>query len=235
MLEEQKQAIKELKNRWYTVSEAIDVLSERGKKISEAAFLREVAKVDFDKEVGFMGKPKVKEENTGGRGRPRKLYNHATIEAIRTFAMSDTFKKVQEEPIDFFVNNDWKKEFSSYVTGYLQANYLNEKLDKADVRIIVTFILEHVQQTIIKDYFALAGQNKFLVHRNKQLERTKEDLLKQTINIEERANTLYDLRYELMNYVEVDKKNIDLIGKTLSIEYTQIKEKLENISAMLDK
>lgn len=235
MLEEQDRALDELKKRWYDISEAIEVLSINGQKISEATFNREMGKVDFNKEVGFVGKPQIKEEKTGGRGRPRKLYNHAAVEALRTFATSNTFKKVQEESIDFFVNDDWKKDLSSYIEGYLKANYLNEKLNKAGVEDIVAYVLERVSHTLVKDYFALAGQNKFLVQRNKELERSKEYLLTQTAGIEERANVLQGIRYELVDYVKNDKVNIDLIGKTLSTEYLKIKKELEQISEKLDR
>lgn len=44
----------------------------------------------------------------GGKGRPRKMYNRAFVEALRTFAISDSYKQVEEEPIEFFINNEWK-------------------------------------------------------------------------------------------------------------------------------
>lgn len=109
MDEQQRKIIEELKQTWYTTNEAIEELAENGKKISEASFLRAMSEVDFDKEVGFVGKPKTKKEKTGGRGRPSTLYNHAAVEAVRTFALSDPHKKIQEEPINLFVNDEWKK------------------------------------------------------------------------------------------------------------------------------
>ncbi|WP_260451952.1 MULTISPECIES: hypothetical protein [Listeria] len=43
-------------------------MAENGKKISEASFLRAISEVDFDKEIGFVGKLKTKKEKTGGGG-----------------------------------------------------------------------------------------------------------------------------------------------------------------------
>ncbi|MBC1253103.1 hypothetical protein HB791_10905 [Listeria welshimeri] len=86
---------------WYTTNEAIEELAENDKKISEASFLRTMSEVDVDKEVGFVSKPKTKRENTGGRGRPSILYNHESVEAVRTFTLSDTHKKIPKEPIVF--------------------------------------------------------------------------------------------------------------------------------------
>lgn len=74
-----------------------------------------MSEVDFDKEVGFVGKPKTKKEKTGGKGRPSILYNHVPVEAARTFALSDTHKNIQEEPIDLFVNDELKKEITMYL------------------------------------------------------------------------------------------------------------------------
>ncbi|GMR71066.1 MULTISPECIES: hypothetical protein [Aerococcus] len=55
-------AIEELKQRWYTIDEAIEELAENGKEISRTDFSRQMDTVDFDKEIGFLGKPQYKEE-----------------------------------------------------------------------------------------------------------------------------------------------------------------------------
>lgn len=54
------------------------------------------------KRLDLSAKLKLKDKKTGGRGRPLTLYNHAAVEAVRTLVLSDTHKKIQEEPVDFF-------------------------------------------------------------------------------------------------------------------------------------
>ena len=212
MDEQQRRAIEELKQRWYTTNEAIEALAENGKKISEASFVRAMSEVDFEKEVGFVGKPKTKREKTGGRGRPSTLYNHAAIEAIRTFAFSDTFKKLEEEPIDFFVNDDWSKEIAMFLEGFLTSKYIGEKIDGAGIADITEYVNELVNKIVIKKYYSLAGQNKLLVHRNKALERTKEQLIKDSSAIEARAGELQ----QIAGYIKQHSTNTDdlLINQT---------------------
>lgn len=193
MDEEQRKIIEELKQTWYTTNEAIEELAENGKKISEAAFLRAISKVDFDKEIGFIGKPLTKKEKTGGKGRPSTLYNHAAVEAVRTFALSDTYKKIQEEPIDFFVNDGWKKEMTVDLKEYLTSNYKDEKINGAGIADITEYVNELVYKIVIKNYYSLAGQNKFLIHRNNELERTKERLIIESSAIESRAGELQQI------------------------------------------
>jgi hypothetical protein len=187
-------------------------LAENGKKISEASFLRAMSEVDFDKEVGFVGKPKTKKEKTGGRGRPSTLYNHAAVEAVRTFALSDMHKKVQEEPIDFFVNDEWKKEITVSLEGYLTRNYKDEKIDGAGIADITEYVNELVNKIVIKNYYSLVDQNKLLVHRNKELERTKERLIAESSAIEARASELR----QIADFIKQHSKSTDdlLINRT---------------------
>lgn len=60
MDEQQRKIIEELKQMWYRTNEAIEELTEIVKKISETSFLRAMSEVDFDKEIGFVGKAKTK-------------------------------------------------------------------------------------------------------------------------------------------------------------------------------
>ena len=110
MDEQQRKIIEELKQMWYRTNEAKEELTEIVKKISETSFLRAMSEVYYDKEIGFVEKAKTNKKKTGGRGRPLTLYNHAAVEAVRSLVLSDTHKKIQEEPVDFFVNDEWKKE-----------------------------------------------------------------------------------------------------------------------------
>lgn len=190
MDEQQRKIIEELKQTWYTTNEAIEELAENGKKISKASFLRAISEVDFDKDIGLVGKPLTKKEKSGGKGRPFTLYNHAAVEAVRTFALSDTYKKIQEEPIEFFVNDEWKKEITVSLEGYLTNNYKDEKINSAGIIDITKYVNELVDKVVIKNYYSLIGQNKFLLHRNKELERTKERLIKESSAIEARAGEL---------------------------------------------
>ncbi|MGC6768814.1 hypothetical protein [Enterococcus sp. LJL51] len=212
MDEQQRRIIEELKQTWYTTNEAIEELSENGKKISKASFLRAISEVDFDKEIGFVGKPKTKNEKTGGKGRPLTLYNHAAVEAVRTFALSDTYKKIQEEPIDFFVNDEWKKEITVSLKGYLISNYEDEKINGAGITDITEYVNELVNRVVIKNYYSLIGQNKFLVHRNKELEGTKERLIAESSAIEARAGELH----QIANFIKQHSKSTDklLINRT---------------------
>ncbi|EOW6324701.1 hypothetical protein ACOZPU_000962 [Listeria monocytogenes] len=212
MDEQQRKIIEELKQMWYTTNEAIEELAESGKEISETSFLRAMSEVDFDKEVGFVGKPKTKREKTGGRGRPSTLYNHAAVEAVRTFALSDTYKKIQEEPIDFFVNDEWKKEITVDLKGYLTSNYKDEKINGAGIADITDYVNELVNKIVIKNYYSLIGQNKLLIHRNKELERTKERLIAESSAIEARAGELQ----QIVSFIKQHSKSTDdlLINRT---------------------
>jgi hypothetical protein len=228
MLESQKKAIEELKKKWYTVDEAINELEANGRTISKSAFYREMEKVDLNKEVGFVGKPEIKEERIDGKGRPRKLYNHAAVEALRTFTLSDTFKKVQEEPIDFFVNDDWREDISKFLSKYLEENYLNDSIDGFAIKDIVDETLEIVNKAVIERYYSLAGQNKFLVDRNKKLEDTKEYYIAVSRGIEERAN-------ELNGIADFIKKDIKASSNMLENKEIYNLNNMISVNRKLDK
>ncbi|EGO7897531.1 hypothetical protein P9720_001022 [Enterococcus faecalis] len=74
--------------------------------------------------------------------------------------------------------------------GYLTSNYKDEKIDGAGIADITEYVNELVDKVVIKNYYSLVGQNKLLVHRNKELERTKERLIKESSAIEARAGEL---------------------------------------------
>jgi len=154
--------IKELKNQWFTMEEAIEELSFDGKNYSESSFRRDAAKVNTNKEFAQIGKPMVKEEKLGGKGRPRKVYNRAFVEALRTFAISDSYKQVEEEPIEFFINNEWK----DMIKGKFQKTLKDYKVEQKYINIIVEELLSIVNDDIIQKCNALVGQNKLLVHQN---------------------------------------------------------------------
>ncbi|MCB5953271.1 hypothetical protein LI951_14440 [Enterococcus sp. BWT-B8] len=235
MDEQQRKIIEELKQTWYTTNEAIEELAENGKKVSKASFLRAISEVDFDKEIGFVGKPKTKNEKTGGKGRPLTLYNHAAVEAVRTFALSDTHKKIQEEPIDLFVNDEWKKEITADLKGYLTSNYKDEKINGAGIIDITEYVNELVDKVVIKNYYSLIGQNKFLVHRNKELERTKERLIAESSAIEARAGELQ----QMAGFIKQHSKSTDdlLINRTDAYfeQLMGLNKKLDKILNNLEK
>jgi|GEM_PF-5615379 hypothetical protein len=227
-------AIEELKQRWYTIDEAIEELSENGKEISRTDFSRQMDTVDFDKEIGFLGKPQYKEEKSGGRGRPKKLYNHAAVEAIRSFALSDTFKKAEEEPIDFFVNNKWRDDISLFLSGFLKS-YQNKNIDENDIDNIVDETLEIVGKVIVEKYYGLAGQNKFLVNRNKKLEDTKEYYIAVQQGVEERANELNRISRNITD--DINSRSKQLVSKEVyHLKQTvQVNEKLDRILKLLEE
>jgi len=235
MDEQQRRIIEELKQTWYTTKEAIEELAENGKQISKASFLRALSEVDFDKEVGFVGKPKTKKEKTGGKGRPFTLYNHAAVEAVRTFALSDTHKKIQEEPIDLFVNDEWKKEITVFLESYLTSNYKDEKINGAGIADITEYVNELVDKVVIKNYYSLIGQNKLLVQRNNELERTKERLIAESSAIEARAGELQ----QMAGFIKQHSKSTDdlLINRTDAYfeQLVGLNKRLDEIANSLTK
>lgn len=234
MDEQQRRIIEELKQTWYTTNEAIEELAENGKKISKASFLRAISEVDFDKDIGLVGKPLTKKEKSGGKGRPSTLYNHAAVEAVRTFALSDTYKKIQDEPIDFFVNDEWKKEITVCLEGYLTKNYKDEKIDGAGIADITEYVNELVDKAVIKNYYSLIGQNKFLIHRNKELERAKERLIVESSAVEARAGELQ----QIANFIKQHSKSTDdlLINRTDAYfeQLVGLNKKLDEIIVSLE-
>lgn len=212
MDEQQRLIIEELKQMWYTTNEAIEELAENGKKVSKASFLRAISEVDFDKDIGLVGKPLTKKEKSGGKGRPSTLYNHAAVEAVRTFALSDTYKKIQDEPIDLFVNDEWKKEITVDLKGYLTSNYKDEIINGAGITDITEYVNELVNRVVIKNYYSLIGQNTLLIHRNKELERTKERLIAESSAIEARAGELQ----QIASFIKQHSKSTDdlMINRT---------------------
>lgn len=154
--------IEDLKNQWFSMEEAIEELALDGNKITESSFRREANRVDLNKEFAQIGKPQIKDEKLEGKGRPRKLYNRAFVEALRSFAISNTYVRVEEEPIDYFISNDWKDdievEFKEVMNNYLDNKHIYSAVDE---------LTRIVGETIIQKYNAIIGQNKFLIHQNK--------------------------------------------------------------------
>lgn len=189
-------------------------------------------KVDLNKEVGLVGKPKIRKEKTGGKGKPRHLYNHAAVEALRTFALSDTFKRV---PIDFFVNDDWRKDISKPLSAFLENNYLTGTIHKIDIQDIVNEALKIVNKVVIERYFSLAGQNKFLVGRNKKLEDTKEYYIAVQRGVEEQANVLYGI----YNFINKDiKASSDMLARKEAYHFdntVSVNQKLDKILKLLNE
>lgn len=247
----QKNAIEELKKKWYTMDEAIEALAENGRKITKTDFQRKMETVDFNKEIGFMGKPQIQEKKTGGRGRPRKQYNHAAVEAIRTFALSDTFKKVEEEPIDFFLNNKWRDEVSLFLDGKLREalkkmlevrdeykykpdKEMDKKLIEATILGLRDETLDIVDDIIVKRYYSLAGQNKFLVGRNKRLEDTKEFFIASHSGVEERASELNRISRTIREDIEESSKLLARKEVYHFNQTMQVNQKLEKVLELLE-
>ncbi|MEK3936935.1 MULTISPECIES: hypothetical protein [Sporosarcina] len=180
--------IEDLKNQWFSMEEAIEELALDGNKITESSFRREANRVDLNKEFAQIGKPQIKDEKLEGKGRPRKLYNRAFVEALRSFAISNTYVRVEEEPIDYFISNDWKDdievEFKEVMNNYLDNKHIYSAVDE---------LTRIVGETIIQKYNAIIGQNKFLIHQNKKLEDSKEYYIGMYRGVEENANMLNNL------------------------------------------
>lgn len=60
--------IKELKNQWFSMEEAIEELAYNGNKITVATFRRRANQVNREKDFFEMGKPQVKEKRLKVRG-----------------------------------------------------------------------------------------------------------------------------------------------------------------------
>lgn len=221
--------IKELKNQWFTMEEAIKELSFDGKNYSESSFRRDAAKVNTNKEFAQIGKPMVKEEKLGGKGRPRKVYNRAFVESLRTFAISDSYKQVEEEPIEFFINNEWK----DMIKGKFQKTLKDYKVEQKYINIIVEELLSIVNDDIIQNCNALVGQNKLLVHQNKKLEDTKEYYVAMYQGVEENANVLTDIA----NFIKGDiSESSALLSKKEASHFNQtvnVNKKLDEILELL--
>ncbi|WP_051258554.1 hypothetical protein [Atopococcus tabaci] len=221
--------IKELKNQWFTMEEAIEELSFDGKNYSESSFRRDAAKVNTNKEFAQIGKPMVKEEKLGGKGRPRKVYNRAFVEALRTFAISDSYKQVEEEPIEFFINNEWK----DMIKGKFQKTLKDYKVEQKYINIIVEELLSIVNDDIIQNCNALVGQNKLLVHQNKKLEDTKEYYISLHRGVEENANILNNIANHIKNDISesssaLSRKEVYHLDQTLKVN-----NKLDEILKLL--
>lgn len=68
--------------------------------------------------------------------------------------MSDTYKQVEEEPIDYFINSDWKEaievEFKEVLKDYIDSKQIHGAIDK---------LSRIVSENIIQKYNGLIGQN----------------------------------------------------------------------------
>lgn len=189
MEREQIEQIEKLKNTWYTVEEAVEELTVNGLKISIADFRRKAKKLNFDKEFALVGKPEIKESATGRKGRPRKYYNHAAVESIRSFAYSNAYIKAIEEPIDVFIDHQWRDKIREKFEETLSL-YRNEEITPEAILHITDELYIFLDETIIKNYHNLVGQNKLLAHQ-------KEVLEKRVVNYESIQNVLTERANEL--------------------------------------
>ncbi|EGF3616783.1 hypothetical protein ICW77_000957 [Listeria monocytogenes] len=96
--------------------------------------------------------------------------------------------------------------------GYLTSNYKDEKINGAGIADITDYVNELVNKIVIKNYYSLIGQNKLLIHRNKELERTKERLIAESSAIEARAGELQ----QIVSFIKQHSKSTDdlLINRT---------------------
>lgn len=190
-VEKSPEKSEKMKNEWFTFEEANENFAIHGAKMSKTSFDTEAKKIDCDKNFGELGKPEIKTSKSGGRGRPRNIYNRAFIEAMRTLAISDTYIKVEEGPIDFFLSDDWKELIQEEFRETLNLYLSDEK--NVDVYGIVEELTISVSENIIKKYAPLIGQNKLLIHQNKKLEDTKEYFIAVNQRVEGSANVVNDL------------------------------------------
>lgn len=215
MLREQIEQIEKLKNTWYTVEEAVEELAVNGLKISIADFRRKAKKLNFDKEFDLTGKPEIKTGATGRKGRPRKYYNHAAVESIRSFAYTDTYIKAIEEPIDVFVDNQWRNKIKNQFDETL-SEYKDVKITPGEILHITDELINFLEETIMKNYHSLVGQNKLLIHQNQSLER-------KVLNYESIQNVLTERSNELgtiKNFImDETKENLQLLVKERKISF----------------
>ncbi|MFL2132340.1 hypothetical protein [Desemzia sp. FAM 24101] len=178
----------EFKNQWFSMEEAIEELAINGETLSKSSFNRIANQVHCNKEIFELGKPEIKNTKLEGKGRPRKEYNRAFVEAIRSLAISDTFRKIEEAPVDFFISDNWKKDIEEEFKEALK-NYI----DKKEVYGAVEVLTRIVGENIVQKYNALIGQNKLLIHQNRKLEDTKEYYIAVHRGVEENANVVNDI------------------------------------------
>lgn len=221
--------IEELKNQWFSMEEAIEELAVNGEKLAESTFRRRANQVNRDKDFFEIGKPQIKEEKGEGKGRPKKIYNRAFIEALRSIAISDTYIQVEEQPIDFFISSDWKEVIEEEFKETLNDFNINQK----DIYEIVQELSRNVGETIIQKYNAIIGQNKFLVHQNKKLEDTKEYYIALYRGVEENANVLTDIAKFIKDDISessalLSRKEVMHMKQTINVN-----KKLEEILDLL--
>lgn len=209
----------EFKNGWFSMEEAIDELAINGETLSKSSFNRIANQVDCNKEFFELGKPEIKNTKLEGKGRPRKEYNRAFVEAIRSLAISDTFRKMEEAPIDFFISDNWKKDIEEEFKEVLK-NYI----DKKEVYGAVELLTRIVGENIIQKYNALIGQNKLLIHQNRKLEDTKEYYIAVHRGVEENANVLNDITKFIKNDISessslLSRKEAAHMETTLNINH----------------
>lgn len=222
--------IEELKNQWFSMEEAIEELAVDGEKLTKSSFRRNADQVNINKEFAQIGKPQVKEEKLQGKGRPRKIYNRAFVEALRSLAISDTYRKVEEEPIDFFISSDWKEEIQEEFKEILK-DYID---DHKEIYGVVEELSRIVGENIIQKYNTLIGQNRLLVHQNKKLEDTKEYYIAMYRGVEENANVLNDIA----NFIKSDISESSAVLSRKEAYHTKqtvnVNQKLEEILKLLE-
>lgn len=88
---------------------------------------------------------------------------------------------------------------------------------------------------IVEKYYGLAGQNKFLVNRNKKLEDTKEYYIAVQRGVEERANELNRISRNITD--DINSHSKQLVSKEVyHLKQTvQVNEKLDRILKLLEE
>lgn len=222
--------IKELVNQWFTVEEAIIVLSLNGEKISNSAFNQIAKQVDMNKNFAQLGKPQTKKEKPNGRGRPKKLYNRSFIESMRSLAMSDTYKHIEEYNVDYFINNNWKNEIKDEFREVLKEH----SIDLKDAYGIADELSSIVGDLVIQKYNAIIGQNKLLIHQNKKLEDTKEYYISLYRGVEENANILNEITMFIKNDIAESSKALSRKEAHHTSLTMNVESRLDTIENLLE-
>lgn len=225
-----QEQIEELKNQWFSMEEAIDELAIGENKITESSFRREAKRVNLNKDFAQIGKPQIKDEKLDGKGRPRKLYNRAFIEALRSFAISDTYIRFEEVPIEYFASKEWREnlevEFKDVLDNYVDSKFVYGAINE---------LTRIVGENIISKLIGSIAQNKLLIHHNKKLEDTKEYYIALYRGVEENANLLNDLTKFIKS--DISDSSALLISKEAyhSKLTFNVNEKLEEIVKLLEE
>jgi len=222
--------IEELKNQWFSMEEAIEELAVNGEKLAESTFRRRANQVNRDKDFFEFGKPQIKEEKVKGKGRPKKIYNRAFIEALRSIAISDTYIQVEEQPVDFFISRDWKEVIEEEFKETLKGFNGNPK----ELYGVVQELSRIVGENIIQKYNGLIGQNKFLVHQNKKLEDTKEYYISLYQGVEGNANVLQDIASFIKSDISESSAVLSRKEAYHTKQTVDVNQKLEKILELLE-